>query len=56
MFQIKAENKGRKPQEKDLTEMEASNLPGKQFKVVVLKMLTKLGKIWMNTELQQREF
>ena len=31
------------------------NLPDKNVKVMVMKMLTKLGRGWMNTaELQQR--
>lgn len=35
--------------------MEVSNLPDKEFKVMVVKMLTQLGRRWMNiVQLQQR--
>ena len=46
MFQIKEQDKSA---EKDLKEMEISNLPDKEFKVMVVKMLTSLGEEWMNT-------
>ena len=32
-----------------LNEMEISNLPDKEFKVMVMVMLTELGEEWMNT-------
>ena len=41
--------------EKVLNEMEISNLPDKEFKVMVIKMLMDLGREWMNIELQQRD-
>lgn len=36
--------KGAKTQKKNFNETEISNLPDKKFKVMVIKMLTKLGK------------
>lgn len=41
MLQIKEQDKS---SEKDLNEMEMSNLPEKEFKVTVIKMLTKKGE------------
>lgn len=35
--------------EKDLNEMQLSNLPDKEFNVMVIKILTELGE-WMNIE------
>lgn len=32
-----------KPQKKELSEMKRSNLSDKEFKIIVIKMLTKLG-------------
>ena len=46
MFQIKTQDK---ISEKDLSDMKISNLPDKEFKVIVIKMLTKLRRVWMNT-------
>ena len=41
MFQVKEQDK---TAEKNLNEMEISNLPDKEFKEMVIKMLTKLGR------------
>jgi len=41
MFQMKEQDK---TSEKDLSEMEISNLPDKVFKVMVIKMLLELGR------------
>lgn len=41
MFQLKEQDK---PQEKKLDVMETSNIPDKDFKVMVIKMLTKLER------------
>ena len=35
--------------EEDPSEIEISNLPDKEFKVMVIKMLTKTREEWMNT-------
>lgn len=45
-FQTKDQDK---PPEKVLSEMDISNLSNKVFKVMVIKMFTKLGRRWMNT-------
>ena len=42
MFQTKEQDK---PQKKDLNDMEISYLSDKEFKVMVTKMLTELGRI-----------
>lgn len=47
MFQMKEQNK---TPETNFNEMEINNLPYKEFKVIVIKMLTYLGKEWVNTE------
>lgn len=44
MLQMKEQGK---TSEKDLSEMEISHLPVKEFKVMVLKMLLKPGRQWM---------
>lgn len=41
MFQMKEYDKA---SEKNLNEMEVSNLPNKQFKAMILKMLTESGR------------
>ena len=41
MYQMKEEDK---TTEKQLNEMEISNLPDKGFKVMVIKKVTKLGR------------
>lgn len=41
MFQTKEEDK---IAEKELTKMEKNNLPDKEFKVIVIKMITELGR------------
>ena len=41
MSQIKEQDK---TPEKDLSEIEVSNLPNKQFKVMIIKMLKELGE------------
>ena len=41
MFQTKKQDK---TSEKELNEMEISHLPNKQFKVMILKMLTELRR------------
>ena len=41
MFQMKKQDK---TSEKDLNEMEVSDLPEKEFKKIVIKMPTELGK------------
>lgn len=47
MFQIKEQNK---TPEANLNEMEINNLSDKKFKVMVIKILTYLGKEWIITE------
>ena len=42
MFQMKEQNK---TSERELNKKKISNLPDKEFKVMVIKMLTELGKI-----------
>lgn len=37
-----------KTSEKVLNEMEINNLPNKEFKIMVIKMLTELGRKMMN--------
>ena len=46
IFQMK---KQAKTLEEDPSEIEISNLPDKEFKVMVIKMLTKTREEWMNT-------
>lgn len=46
MFKTKEQDN---PLNKNLNEMKISNLPDKEFKVMVITMLTKLGRR-MNTE------
>lgn len=46
IFQRKKQDK---TSEKDPSEIEISNLPDKEFKVMVIKMLTKTREEWMNT-------
>ena len=41
MFQMKEQDK---TPEKNPTETETNNLPDKEFKAIVIKMLTELGK------------
>ena len=43
-FQI---NKSVKIPEKEIIEVKISNLPGKEFKVMMVKMLKDLGKDWI---------
>ena len=38
-----------KTSEKELNETEINNLPGKEFKIIVTNMLTKLGEEWTNS-------
>ena len=45
IFQRKKQDK---TSEKDPSEIEISNLPDKEFKVMVIKMLTKTREEWMN--------
>ena len=40
-FQTKEQNKTSK---KDLNEMKINNLPDKEFKISIIKMLTELGR------------
>ena len=42
MLQMKEQDK---ISSKDLNEMEVSNLPDKEFKVMAIKVVTKLGKL-----------
>ena len=44
-----------KTSEKDLNEMEISNLPNKEFKVMVIKILPKFGRIHNNSENLSKE-
>ena len=46
-----------KTSEKELNKTEISNLPAKEFKVIIIKMLTELGRRIdeLKWELQQRE-
>ena len=46
MFQIKEQGK---TSEKNLNEMMTSDLPDKELRVMVKKMLTELRRRWMNT-------
>ena len=46
MSQIKEQDK---TPEKDLSEIEVSNLPNKQFKVMIIKCSAHLGGQWMDT-------
>ena len=41
MFQTKEQDKN---SEKDLNKIEINNLPDKEFKVIIIKMCTELGK------------
>ena len=50
MFQTKKKDKtlGKNP-----NKTEISNFPNKQFKAMIIKILTELRKEWMNSEVQQ---
>lgn len=52
MFQIKEENK---TSGKELNKREMSNLPEKEFKVTVIKMLTKFKRRMTNSEKINKE-
>ena len=47
MFQMKEQDK---TSEKDLSAIEISNVPDKELKVMVIKMLTKIGRIGDHSE------
>ena len=47
-------DQGKTPGGKKPNKMKISNLPDKEFKAIVIEMLTELGKRIENTELQQR--
>ena len=50
------QKKKKKTAEKELNKTEISNLPNKEFKVKVIKMLTELWKNrWTQYELQRRD-
>lgn len=49
MFQMKKQDKT----PRELNEVEISNLPFKEFKTVIIKILTRLGRR-MNEHIQQR--
>jgi len=39
----------------ELNETEISNMPHKEFKVIVIKIVPGLRKEWVNSELQHRD-
>ena len=47
MFQMKKQNQNIR--RKNFNEIEISNLPDKEFKVMVIKIFTKPRRKWMNT-------
>ena len=47
MFQMKKQNQNIR--RKNFNDIEISNLPDKEFKVMVIKIFTKSRRKWMNT-------
>lgn len=52
MFQMREQSK---TAEKELNKMETGNIPGKELKVMVRKMLPRFKTGWIQWELKQRE-
>lgn len=48
------EEQGKTSGEKNLSEMETRNLPDKEFRVTLMKMLAERERKWMSTEIPRR--